>query len=235
MFNVLREAIGHRNLASVSDLIRYCSLYYFGGYYLDTELRAHISPRPLTADTSSLGIIGNFFIGLAETENIKRSFRLPYEEKYEIYGNNDAFGVTSRHPILRVAIQKTLNFYKKLDRDSIISSEYIALWMEQNHIPLDPFDRAFIEKLSLDENKTLKATFMNSLLDISFSLRLLKNTKIDSKEDPNEIQNKQADLIKALEELIEKTSSKLGLDPKNTPSPLQKRIHCIHPVINTWK
>lgn len=228
IFNIMREAIGHQNLASVSDLIRYCSLYYFGGYYLDTELRAEISHELLQADKPPLGIIGNFSTTLTALEAFKRDLRLPYEEKYEICGNNDAYGVIPRHPVLRIAIKKALNFYKTLDGDPIILNKLNVYNIERvNGIPLSIFDKAFIEKLSLDENQLLKATFINSILEISFNLRLLKNTKTHTEQEINDIQKKQTVLMKSLKDLVVKTSYELGLNPKTYNTSTSKNIFVV--------
>ncbi|CEK10442.1 glycosyltransferase [Legionella hackeliae] len=227
IINILREAIGHRNLASVSDLIRYCALYYEGGYYLDTDLRPNITKdTKFKADTPELGFVGKFSAVLDYYQALLRRLGEPYKQIYEVAGNNDALGVIPQHPILRTTIQKALATYAKFDSELTLFTDFdfSVDKIEANNFTLSAFDKDFLNTLSEEKNKALAAKFMNSILDISFNLRLLNNPKAQIPAQQDAINQKKAALIKSSEQLIQETSRALGLDPKNYSVAASKNI-----------
>ncbi|WED43718.1 TcdA/TcdB catalytic glycosyltransferase domain-containing protein [Legionella cardiaca] len=218
IINTIREAIGHRNLASVSDLVRYCALYYEGGYYLDTDLRPQLTKdTKFKADEPALGFVGKFSPTLEGYQDLLRRMGRPYKVD-NVAGNNDAFGAISKHPILRVAIKKTLTTYAKFDaeRTLLTDLDFFPDRIEASNIILNAFDKDFLDRLSNERNKLLKTKFINALLDISFNLRLLNNRKAQTPAQQDDINHKKAALIKSSEKLIEDTSHALGLNPVNS-------------------
>ncbi|MCE0721884.1 MULTISPECIES: TcdA/TcdB catalytic glycosyltransferase domain-containing protein [Legionella] len=219
IYNLLRESIGNRNLAAVSDLIRYCSLYYYGGYYLDTDLLPSVdSTTKFMPDKPPLGIIGHI-----QQQNhpeskrtLARMLKIPLP--LEVDGNNDAFGVVPRHPILRVAIQKMLAAYAKQDLEPIIlkdiSVEKIADRIKDT---LTSFESNFVSQLKND--KATQTEFIQSLLNKCFELRLLDNVNFNEMELKNSPQRTPSSVAKdkqktllSIEKLIAEYTKQLKID-----------------------
>lgn len=219
LYNLLRESIGNRNLAAVSDLIRYCSLYYYGGYYLDTDLLPTVNrDTRLVPDTPPLGMIGHIRQQNhpAELRRIASLMKMPLP--LEVDGNNDAFGVVPRHPILRVAIQKMLTAYAKQDVEPIILKDISAEKIgDRIKDALTSFESNFVSQLKND--KATQTEFIKSLLNKCFELRLLDNVNFNEMELKNSSQRSPSDVAKdkqktllSIEHLIAEYTKQLKID-----------------------
>ncbi|CAM2754836.1 glycosyltransferase [Legionella steigerwaltii] len=233
LLHILNEAIGNKNLAAVSDLIRYCSLYYFGGYYLDTDLLALVNKSTtLVPDKPKFGIIGHF-----------RRFEHPEEKRYyarlfgielplEIEGNNDAFGVVPRHPILRVTIKHMLNRYAQLQTEPVIFKNGFTDIVDKLKQPLGTFERDFLSKLTSDKNA--QNNFMSELLNKSFELHLLNNVNFDEmdlnnlpKRTRKSVENDKAKVWEAIDNLIDQYTTLLKVKKNSKQSTRKLAIELI--------
>ncbi len=236
LLHILTESIGNKNLAAVSDLIRYCSLYYFGGYYLDTDLLALVNKSTtLAPDKPKFGIIGHF-----------RRFEHPEEKRYlarllgielplEIEGNNDAFGVVPRHPILRVAIKKMLEKYAQLEIEPVIFKNGFTDIADKLKQPLGTFKHEFLSKLTRDKNA--QNNFMTELLNKSFELRLLNNVDFDEidlnnlpKRTRQSVDNDKAKVWEAIDDLINEYATLLKVKMNSKESTRELAIELIRVV-----
>lgn len=219
LYNLLRESIGNRNLAAVSDLIRYCSLYYYGGYYLDTDLLPAVNrDTRLVPDTPPLGMIGHIRQQNFPKEKIYLANLMKIPLPLEVDGNNDAFGVVRRHPILRVAIQKMLAAYAKQDVEPIILKDMSAEKIgDRIKDVLTPFERNFISQLNKD--KATQTEFIKSLLNQCFELRLLNNVNFNEMElknsshrTPGSVAKEKEKTLLSIEHLIAEYTKQLKID-----------------------
>lgn len=205
IYGLLKESIGHKNLAAVSDLLRFCCLYYYGGYYLDTDLKLQIDHSvKLAQDRPRLGIIGNF------RQMAPFAHYIPAPR--EIDGNTDCIGALAKHPVMRVTISRMLDMYRQLAREHLVLKDLGIKSMEQSGYKLAPFSENFLQKLCQDKNKTLKAAFVNSLLDLSFDLRLLNQenkSPLAEKRTPEEIKTDKKTARQAIDQLIYDTAASI--------------------------
>ncbi|KTC90188.1 Mannosyltransferase OCH1 and related enzymes [Fluoribacter dumoffii] len=219
IYNLLRESIGNRNLAAVSDLIRYCSLYYDGGYYLDTDLQPTVdSTTRLVPDKPPLGMIGHIRQQNYPEDKLRIAYLMKMPLPLEVDGNNDAFGVVPRHPILRVAIQKMLAAYAKQDVEPIILKDISAEKIgDRIKDVLTPFERNFVSQLKKD--KATQTEFIKSLLNQCFELRLLDNVNFNEMElknsshrTPSSVAKDKQKTLHSIEHLITEYTKQLKID-----------------------
>lgn len=124
-----REMIGSKNLASISDILRYLILYFEGGYYADTDtdfelgniikLISNKLVPVMESDTALLGFKSAMILGeyvkTAKSTNVNFS------------GNNDLIASIPRHEILKNTILECLEAYERLDQMTLDDDDKATL------------------------------------------------------------------------------------------------------------
>lgn len=113
-----KDMVGFKNLAAVSDLLRYVILYLEGGCYTDTDVKfikikqpEFIKENPLSAGFAvNFGAYGDSF---------------PYFTRIE--GNNDVIVSLPQHPVMKDAICASLAKLKEYENTELRKINYSSL------------------------------------------------------------------------------------------------------------
>lgn len=151
---VRREAVGFKNLAAVSDLLRYEILRQEGGIYSDTDTDFNIEKNSLFEPIKlPWGIKTTYF---TETQN-----------------GNDIIATVPQHPALKYTLEHSLEAYQKIDqrvsnKKSLLDNYFVCINISPFALDAQPINYFLIQLL---------ATFRNK---IESSLMDLKRSYLDS-------------------------------------------------------
>lgn len=142
---VNREMIGHKNLASVSDLIRYEILRQFGGYYFDTDLEFVLDEHSrFIPDELPLGIKLRTNLEIIPLDTINAY----HTGKADT--NNDLIASLPNHPIINQMIEQCLNVYQLFDTLEARGPDTYLNKMDKKRFPYSMPSKL---PLSLQENR----------------------------------------------------------------------------------
>ena len=91
---IAADMVGLKNLASVSDILRYEELRQNGGYYLDWDTIPHLEPDMVARDDCGFKFNAFYF-------------------RHNLEGGNDIIGSVAHHPILNCILKNVANKYQE--------------------------------------------------------------------------------------------------------------------------